>query len=250
MNTKILYFLGGVAVGSAVTFLALRANMEARIDEEVENVRQAFQNAKVAQNANLGPSEANESDNYTESNQNEDEEAKKARKIAAENAQRKADLITSSNISNAQGYGKVVPPDTHAVSYNLFSKPPKAIDIHNGQDEGEDLEIRIEDPEEAIDTTPKKDIAKKPYIIMPDQFINEEPYFDKITLEYYEDGVLCDERTGEILTDIESAIGRESLNHFGEYEDDVVYVRNERISTDYEVIYQDRPFARMSEFDE
>ena len=235
MNTKILYFLGGVVVGSAATFFALRANMEARIDEEVENVRQAFQSAKVAQNANLGPSEANLNNVSEKDDKDDDENANLARKLAAENAQRKADLITSSNISSSQGYVIQQEQNTHAVSYNLFSKPPQAKDIHNGQDEGEDLDVIVE----------PKEKAQRPYVIMPDQFVNEHTEFDKTTLMYYSDDVLVEEMTREIITDIDSAIGTESLNHFGEFEDDVVYVRNEKISTDYEIIYNDVPFVNL-----
>jgi len=70
-------------------------------------------------------------------------------------------------------------------------------------------------------------------IIDEDLFSNDRS-FDKIDLDYYEgDEVLVE--AGEIA-DIGSTIGFDALDHFGETgEEDVVYVRNLRIGTDFAV---------------
>ena len=44
-----------------------------------------------------------------------------------------------------------------------------------------------------------------------------------------------------------SEIGLDSLNHFGEYEEDVLYVRNERLRTDYEVLMDPRTYPQVLE---
>lgn len=212
MDSKVLYFLGGVVVGSAATFLLLRNKVNREIDDRVNDILEKEREAA------------------SKNKEKVDDLKERSARIAKENNQRKADLITSSNISSENGY------NSGAVSYNLFSKPPKAKDIHNGIDEGEDLEVKNE--------------GTKPYTITPDEFVGEKLSYDKITLEYYEDGILCNALSEEIIEDINRAIGLESLNKFGEYEEDVVYVRNERISTDYEVIQQHRPFAILPEDDE
>ena len=76
----------------------------------------------------------------------------------------------------------------------------------------------------------------KPYVIEPEIF-GEDPDYETISLTYYADGVLTDENNCIIDPgEIESLIGEESLDHFGEYEDDSVFVRNEERKRDYEIL--------------
>lgn len=76
----------------------------------------------------------------------------------------------------------------------------------------------------------------KPYVIAP-EFFGEDHDYETISLTYYADGVLTDENNCIIDPgEIESLIGEESLDHFGEYEDDSVFVRNEERKTDYEIL--------------
>lgn len=207
--SKVLYFLGGVTVGCAVTYFIVSKQAEKRIEEEVAAFKEQY-SAKAVHISQNQPF-AHPKDVVDELNQ------------------RKANMMSYDKISKGEGY-----------NHNLFTNPPNPKDIHNGIDEGEDFE---EEYEKTIDTTPPKEGLSDPYTISPDQFVNEQPFFDKITLEYYDDGILCEEISDEIIDDISGTIGMESLNKFGEYEEDVVYIRNERISTDYEVIRQHRPFA-------
>ena len=64
--------------------------------------------------------------------------------------------------------------------------------------------------------------VEKPYVISPEEFGEFEEY-EKISLTYYADEVLADENDEEV-DDVEEIVGKESLNHFGEYEDDSVSV--------------------------
>ena len=78
----------------------------------------------------------------------------------------------------------------------------------------------------------------KPYVITIDEFAGEEDLYDKVTIYYYdEDDTIADENE-EIVSDVESVVGGDSLLRFGEGSGDydIVYVRNERIRIDYEVI--------------
>lgn len=241
MNSKLLYFAGGVIGGMVGTYLVMKRRMEIRIEEEVADVKELY--SSRAQKAAESDSEGIE-----EGDTNEDEvpenrlrSPQEAKEIAAENAKRKADLILGNSIVQEKGYA-----NTHKTEYNLFSNPPKAKDIHNGIDEDEDLDI--------INTTPEKD-SRGPYVIEPIngmsasmRFANEEPYFDKVTLFLYDDGILCSEEN-DIVTNVAGTVGADSLNRIGEYEDDVVYVRNERISTDYEIIREYKDFISLPEED-
>lgn len=81
----------------------------------------------------------------------------------------------------------------------------------------------------------------KPYVISPEEFGEYEEY-EKISLTYYADQVLADEND-ELVEDVEGAVGFESLTHFGEYEDDSVFVRNDRLKCDYEILLDQRTYS-------
>ena len=248
---KILYFLGGVVVGSAATFLFLKERTARQIDEEVNSFKESYSFTRTHQKPSDETSEKDE-EGIEETIKNDPEASKQA---AERNAQIKADLMRTNALIKENSYSSV---DTHKTSYNLFSHPPAAKDIHNGVDEGEDLEIDLDPDEEdpdILDTTPRKSVPG-PYVLETDslssaaeKFINEEPYFDKVTLFLYDDGVLCSDQN-EIITNIATTVGHESLERIGEFEPDVVYVRNEKTATDYEVIRQYQDFASIPRDDD
>lgn len=81
----------------------------------------------------------------------------------------------------------------------------------------------------------------KPYVISPEEFGEFEGY-ERISLTLYEDQVLADDND-ELVEDVEDTIGFESLTHFGEYEDDSVFVRNDRLKCDYEILLDHRAYS-------
>ena len=83
-------------------------------------------------------------------------------------------------------------------------------------------------------------VGLKPYVISPDEF-GELDNYQTITLYYYSDGILADEEQ-EVIEDIDNCVGAESLKHFGEYEEDSVFVRNDRQRIDYEILLDERKF--------
>lgn len=82
-------------------------------------------------------------------------------------------------------------------------------------------------------------IMTKPYVILPEEF--GEADYPTESLTYYADGILTDDRNN-IIEDVERMVGTESLNHFGEYEDDSVFVRNDELRTDYEILLDNQRF--------
>lgn len=92
--------------------------------------------------------------------------------------------------------------------------------------------------EEHFDKIPEEkeqnNLAKAPYVISPDQFSEGDEY-DKITLTYYDgDGILADDND-EIINEVDEVVGDNFVDHFGEYEEDSVYVRNDILRCDYEI---------------
>ena len=82
------------------------------------------------------------------------------------------------------------------------------------------------------------------YVISPEQFGENEDY-DQISLTYYADQVLADEND-EMIEDVEEMVGFESLSHFGEYEDDSVFVRNDDRKCDYEILMDQRLYSDVT----
>lgn len=83
------------------------------------------------------------------------------------------------------------------------------------------------------------------YLITIDEFSDEEPHFDKLSLTYFEgDDILCDERD-QVIPDVDSILGPDALDNFGLFSKDnnMVYVRNERIDTDFEITRDSRTFT-------
>lgn len=88
----------------------------------------------------------------------------------------------------------------------------------------------------------------KPYVVSPDEFGEEDDY-EIESLNYYADGVLTDD-WDNIIGNIDDIVGEESLEHFGEYETDTVYVRNDRLRTYFEVMRDLRRYEDLPRTDE
>lgn len=79
-----------------------------------------------------------------------------------------------------------------------------------------------------------------PYIISPEQFGENDDY-DMMSMTYYANDILTDD-DNQVIEDVEGSIGLDFINHFGEYEEDAVFVRNDRTKYDYEILKDYRSF--------
>ena len=84
--------------------------------------------------------------------------------------------------------------------------------------------------------------AKPPYVISPYDFGELDDY-NQIELTYYADGTLEDEDYN-IVDDADELLGPDALTTFGEYENDSVYVRNERLCTDFMILKDYRTYDK------
>lgn len=94
---------------------------------------------------------------------------------------------------------------------------------------------------EINDKKEKNDMPAKPYIISPEQFGDIDDY-DQISLTYYADDVLVDDED-EVINNTDEIVGADFADHFGEYEDDSVFVRNDRLKCDYEILRDNRSWG-------
>ena len=100
--------------------------------------------------------------------------------------------------------------------------------------------------EERVIVETKIGEAKKgPYVISPDEF-GEDQEYEQISLIYYADNTLADDE--DMVMDeeeIERTVGMDSLTRFGEYEPDSVFVRNDELKTEYEILLDQRPYFEV-----
>ena len=77
--------------------------------------------------------------------------------------------------------------------------------------------------------------GRKPYRIPEEDFVVDDEDFEKVTLEYYTE-TECLYENGELVPNDEEIVGKDNLNLLHGYSDDTIYVRNEKLGIDYEVI--------------
>lgn len=78
------------------------------------------------------------------------------------------------------------------------------------------------------------------HVIPPEEF--GETGYETESLTYYADKVLTYEATDEVVDNVDELVGKDSLTKFGEYEDDSVFVRNEILEKDFEILLDNKPY--------
>lgn len=97
---------------------------------------------------------------------------------------------------------------------------------YDGQNEGEEVD----------------DDMVGPHVITYDDFA--ENGYEGESLYYFTDGVVTD-LMYNVMDDYEDLIGDDFAEHFGEEEPDVVYIRNDKLKTDFEVLRDERRFSEV-----
>ena len=123
-----------------------------------------------------------------------------------------------------------------------YKKPPLKEYVKMVESNGYVPKTHMEEVEEEIANGEwdDKDVYE-PFIIRPEEY-GELHAYETLSLNYYADGVLTDELDNPI-EDVESLVPADFADHFGEYEDDVVHVRNDNLECDYEILRDLRKFT-------
>jgi hypothetical protein len=205
MNYKFinaLMFAAGAAIGSVVTWKIVKSRYERIAQEEIDSVKAAF-NDRLA--------ELQGDDDETTHEDESDEQHECAGQI---NWDELEDLEEDDES-----------PDEDLREYARIVE-------------------RYSDREK-IDADIKKkgganNMAREPYVISPYDF-GEIDGYKQFELTYYADNILEDEDYN-IVTDADELIGPDALMTFGEYEDDAVFVRNERLRADFQILKDYRTY--------
>lgn len=100
------------------------------------------------------------------------------------------------------------------------------------------------DVENIVKVDPQVIDEDKPFVISPDEFGMYEDY-ETISLTYYADGVLADDMD-YCVDDVDDVVSIEALSRFGEFEEDIVHVRNDRLKRDYEIARDNRKYEDVT----
>lgn len=204
LSNAILFTIG-VAIGSLVTWKVVKTKYERVAQEEIDSVKAEYEKLSDRRRKEMEVYKRfNEANNAYDSEQNDED----------------------------SGEAEYEPNEEDVVAYHNITRKYQTADSESEEENNKkgEKENYVEVPVQHIDP---------PYVISPDMFAGI-PGYSTQPLSYFVDGILADDWGVEL--DIEETIGEESLNHFGEYVDDTVYVRNERTEIDYEVTQDPRTY--------
>lgn len=233
MNAKVInaaMFVAGVTVGSIVTWKLVEHKYAKRAQEEIESVKETYSNRAIRSSKTCHSDFDGDQINLDEGVVIDLRTREKATLSAfgeIDNIEKKKQV---SEIVSEQGYKTdytdcFKPEEDEVVLVDTSSLHP-AIDP--------------EDEDEQSIYAEREGDQDAPYVISPEEF--GEIGYETISLTYYADEILADEMD-ELVESIDSVVGLNSLTTFGEYEDDSVFVRNDKLKCDYEILKDQRRWA-------
>lgn len=126
------------------------------------------------------------------------------------------------------------------IDYN--KKPPLKDYVKMVENYGYKPKTHMEEVEEELANGEHGDEdVYEPFIIRPEEY-GELHAYETLSLNYYADGVLTDDLDNPI-EDVESLVPADFADHFGEYDDNAVFVRNDNLECDYEILRDLRKFT-------
>ena len=161
------------------------------------------------------------------------EEIEDVKKVYSRKKEEKVDTdrldisVSSIDSSYSSGNTSYREPSTVTVPFNYFPKE--------------------EEEEKIVERISPSESPSFPYLISDDTYVDTNLTYSKETLHYYNgDGVIADEDL-EAIIDPESIVGDHIPEYFEnvrktEHFVDAIYIRNDNLSRDFEIIYHDDSF--------
>lgn len=198
-------FLTGTVLGGLAVWYITKERYAQLAEEEINSVREA----------------------YTKMNRRKEEDAAKALSLYRGTDEEEREGPTPAVTTKVQEKGSIAEyaeriKNGGPMDYSKTSVPAKATI-----------------PEEPVQA---ESSVERPYVIPPEEF-DELDGYTPISLTYFADGVLADEH-GVIVDDVEEIVG-DALDHFGEYEEDSVFVRSDAKRCDYEILRDERKYEEF-----
>ena len=115
---------------------------------------------------------------------------------------------------------------------NEVKKAHACLEANTKNDKVPSYQHIVEDMGYAAESEEEEGVSNV-YVIPPESY--GELDYEEVSLTYYADGYLADD-TGDLIEDIDGTVGLDFDEHIGDFEDDSVHIRNERLKTDFEIL--------------
>lgn len=209
---KFFLFTAGAAIGSVVTWKLVKTKYEQIAQEEIDSVKEEYASLMKSmryklKNSTVHPDESTETDENADDNYPDDDDR------------------------------DLTPHEQEMVEYYKLTSKYRSNDNEKVSEENNENNEEGGNGDEDDLGFP---YINGPYVISADDFNSSPPGYNAQPLDYFADGVLAD--GWGVVLDIEETIGEDSLEHFGDDQDDILYVRNERNEIDYEITRDPRTY--------
>lgn len=115
-------------------------------------------------------------------------------------------------------------------------------DLGYSSDEDKKKETEKETKKESEGEEDEDDMVR-PYVIEEEDF--DDIGYETESLYYYDDGVLIYSITEEVINNIDELVGEDSIKQLLESGEDYIYVRNDELGTDFEILRDRRNFSEV-----
>ena len=122
---------------------------------------------------------------------------------------------------------------------NEVKKAHDCLEANTKNDKVPSYQHIVEDMGYAAESEEEEGVSNV-YVIPPESY--GELDYEEVSLTYYADDVLAYD-DDSVIRDIDKVVGKGSLNTFGEYEDDSVFVRDDDKKIDYEILRDTRRYS-------
>lgn len=88
-----------------------------------------------------------------------------------------------------------------------------------------------------------EDDMLRPYVVEEEDF--DDNGYETESLYYYDDGVLIYSISGEVINNIDDLVGQDAIDQLLESGEDYIYVRNDELEIDFEILRDRRNFSEV-----
>ena len=249
---RILIFAAGATVGAGGMYLALDRKYAKLLAQETDDIRSYYRNRIIKLQDILEKKETDEADlsegDPKSSPSITPEEYAKIAVVDSDGDKSFVDYTAFSrheDISKINGMKKESAKDirdeldkvSKAVHDDDFDKH-MAEREHPEEDDNEYEEMIAEIDNQQIRDEQQR--AKNenilPYAIMRSEYLNQKTWYEKLSWNFYEDGIVTDEHDDMVHAPAK-ILGTDFLEAFGmdDSDPDIAYIRNDQLAQDYEV---------------
>lgn len=240
--SNLIFFVSGIAVGGVSTFLAVKGYFEAKADDEIASVKAAYdkhmediEGSKSSMDGEIhGPETIDDAEpgvikvksSYVNSSLNNKPPLKDYAKYFKNKDE---ETVSSGDMQISRDPSEDMIEKELAEAEHPEDDEPYTPEEDEAEQDNYDMYKLNEDHKKAIEEN------RPPYVIEVSDFELTCAHYPKVTLHYYiqDDIVLTDDDEVVNVHDLLGDCIEES--GFDQNEDDLLYVRNDRLGVDYEI---------------